>query len=150
MNAKTSTRIITIVTALTVSILAVANAKTETDGGTDGLFYSNSAYTLAIPFAPKPVADVHLPDAKIVYVDVGHGQAIYSYPNNLAFQEVAFNVEYVDNAHGQAIYSYPNNNTKHHLELADKTENLDNKNIVPVSYKGHPTLGKAAESGRQF
>ncbi len=100
------------------------------------LNYDNRAYVHAIHNAPNPVSGKGVEFAKIVYADKAYGQAIYSYPSNVAFQEIDFNVEYVDTAFGQAIYSYPNNNpVKPHLELSAATQNPEDNLIVPVTLK---------------
>ena len=98
------------------------------------LNYDNRAYVHAIHDAPNPINDKKVEFAKITYADKAYGQAIYSYPSNIAFHEVDFNVEYVDTAYGQAIYSYPNNNSvQHHLEISDETQSPTDKSIVPVA-----------------
>lgn len=98
------------------------------------LNYDNCAYVHAIHDAPNPVNDKKVEFAKITYVDKAYGQAIYSYPSNIAFHEVDFNIGYVDTAYGQAIYSYPNNNSvQHHLELSAETQSLTENLIVPVA-----------------
>ncbi len=97
------------------------------------LNYDNRAYVHAIHNAPNPVNDKKVEFAKIAYADKAYGQAIYSYPSNIAIHETDFNIEYVDTAYGQAIYSYPNNNpVQHHLELSAETQSPTDKLIVPV------------------
>lgn len=133
MKTKSTTHIIAVISAITLSALNSAGIKAETSEGANTLIYNDRAYIHAIQDAPNPAVDRKAQNAEIVYVNRGYGPAIYSYPSNVAYQHTAFNVEYVDTAHGPAIYSYPNNNIKNHLELVDNAVHLGNRFIVPAS-----------------
>jgi hypothetical protein len=121
-----------------VSVLtAGAFVLTAAQAVENGLYYHNHAYIYAIPEAPNPVSDTESIDPKIIYVNTGYGQAIYSYPVNVALQQTEFNVEYVDTAYGHAIYSYPYNKSasmhpKHHLNLSINANN-QHDGYLPVS-----------------
>lgn len=131
MKTQATTRLIAVVSALTLSALGVTGANAETNA----LIYNNRAYVQDIGYAPNPAPAQKVEDAKIVFVNTAYGPAIYSYPHNVNHQVTAFNVEYVDMAYGPAIYSYPNNNPKHHLELVDNSEDTD-RNVVAAAQDG--------------
>ena len=133
MKTKTTTHTIAVIAALTVATLGTVPTKADSVDGTNALIYNNRAYVHAIQGSPNPVADSAVKGAEIVYVDKAYGQAIFSYPTNLAFQHTEFNVEYVDTAYGQAIYSYPNNNVKHHLNLVGDSDVRDSGLIIPAA-----------------
>ena len=142
---NTRSKILTGISALVVAFSYVGNVQADDTDGSGMLHYDNRAFVHAIHSAPNPAKDTKIEFAKIAYADKAYGQAIYSYPSNVAFQETAFNVEYIDTAHGQAIYGYPNNNpVQHHLELSADTQSQENGFIVPVVLKGSDIPKKIA------
>jgi hypothetical protein len=130
MKTQATTHLIAVVSALTLSALGITGANAETNA----LIYNNRAYVQDIGYAPNPAPARKVEDAKIVFVNMAYGPAIYSYPHNVNHQVTAFNVEYVDMAYGPAIYSYPNNNPKHHLGV-DNSEGTD-RNVVAAAQDG--------------
>jgi hypothetical protein len=123
--------------AFVAGFFNMGNIQADVIDGAGTLNFDNRAYVHAIHNAPNPAESRKVEFAKIAYADKAYGQAIFSYPSNVAFQETAFNVEYVDTAYGQAIYNYPNNNTvKPHLELSAETQSPADKFIVPAAFKG--------------
>lgn len=119
MKTQTTTYKVIPTILVAAGLLSASFAKAETPDQTESLIYNNRAFVHAIQDSPNPVADSTALNAKIVYVNKGYGQAIYSYPSNVAYQQTDFNVEYTDTAHGQAIHSYPNTNTRFKLQLVD-------------------------------
>ncbi|XSG86571.1 MAG: hypothetical protein ACPW60_07580 [Methylohalobius sp. ZOD2] len=93
---------------------AVAEVPSPSDSsawvGQNAMIYVNQASNHAIHSYSNP-ENMEMPavSPKIVYVNQGYGQAIFSYPRQGPDATVAFNVEYVSPAYGQAIYSYPRN-----------------------------------------
>lgn len=125
---------LTLMSAFIAGSININDVQAREDIGS--LNYDNRAYVHAIHNAPNPVSDVKVQSAKIAYADKAYGQAIYSYPSTVVFQESEFNVEYVDTAYGQAIYSYPNNNlVTHHLELSSIKQSPADTSTVPVVFK---------------
>jgi hypothetical protein len=121
MKTQYKKYIIAAIAVLTIRALNFAAVKADTRTGE--LIYNNHAYIYAIPGAPNPAADRTVQDAEIMYADKAYGPAIYSYPTNAAYQQIAFNIEYVNLAYGPAIYSYPyNNNQRYRLNLATNLE----------------------------
>lgn len=130
---NTRAKKLAVIPAFLVGFIFTGNVRADDTADANTLHYDNRAYVHAIHNAPNPVVDVIVGSAKIAYADKAYGQAIYSYPANVAFQETDFNVEYVDTANGQAIYSYPNNNpVRHLLELSADTQQPSDSLIVPV------------------
>lgn len=133
---KTQNKKIIAISALISGFINMSYVQADVMNEAGTLSYDNRAYVHAIHNAPNPVSDKKVEFAKIVYADKAYGQATYSYPSNIAFQETDFNVEYVDTAFGQAIYSYPNNNpVKPHLDLSAETQSPADNLIVPVVLK---------------
>lgn len=144
MKTKSTTHTLALVSALIISAMSPIGVKAQTSEGTSALIYTNRAYVHSIHNAPNPVADKTVPDAEIIYVNKGYGQAINSYPGYVPFQHTDFNVEYVDTANGRAIYSYPNNNPKHHLKLGDNKGIQLIRSILPASLRMNSVPVKTA------
>lgn len=143
MKTHTRTPIAAVVAALAISALNAGTVLADTTDEGSGLIYNNRAYIHSIQGYPNPAADTKARNPEIVYVSLGNGPAIYSYPSNVAFLRTDFVVHYVDKAYGPAIYSYPMNTpvTHHRLNLVNNSNGWEHKLFTPVSVtlNGAPT-----------